>query len=83
MQNSQIGTSSINKILCYGSISYLDSSMSDSLRFVRLLSISHFFVGNIPERSKADHFFKQGNKNEFDLNLHDKHRKMVGKGWSQ
>ena len=27
MQNSQISTSSINKILCYGSISYLDSSI--------------------------------------------------------
>ncbi len=83
MQNAQIGMSNINKILCYGSISYLNSSIiRQTFNSINayLPSASHFFIGNIPEKSKAKHFFKRGNQNEFDL---ESHTTSIGKWWER
>lgn len=81
IQNAQISRSNVNKILCYGSTSCLNSSIIrqifDSVN-AYLPSVSHFSVGNMPKRSKSSHFFKRGNHSEFDI---ESHTMGIGKWW--
>ena len=67
----QIRSSTINKILCYGSISYLDSStirlIFDSVN-AYLPSVTHFFIGNIPENQKLINFSSRAIRMNLILN---------------
>ena len=66
--------SNFNKLLCYGSFSYFsDDSAVDILQKVFNYHplVSHFFIGNLPDRDLAAEFYGSKNINQEELSDHE------------
>jgi SAM-dependent methyltransferase len=62
------------KALCYGSFSYF--SEEDALEVLHVLNhkftkISRLFIGNLPDKNRADQFFLNGNVNPVEIKDHE------------
>jgi len=63
-----------NKILCYGVISYLPSDkvicLLGDIRD-RFQNVERIYLGNIPNRKKAEEFYSKRDVGEYNLDAHD------------
>ncbi|WP_114990348.1 class I SAM-dependent methyltransferase [Synechococcus sp. UW179A] len=75
--------SKYSKSLCYGSFSYLEQTIIDNIldQFnLKFKAISRFYIGNIPDRSRADVFFKDSIPQNADL---ASCKSVIGKWWTK
>ena len=72
-----------NKALCYGSFSYLEQSIIDNIMTqfnLKFKTVSHFYIGNIPDRTKVDIFFQDSMPKNADLASNES---IIGKWWTK
>ena len=69
---------SINKVVCYGSFSYFNETLSNNILkeiYNFYPSVNDIFIGNLPDINKNDKFFTKYRPK--DLNLKD-HKTVIG-----
>lgn len=72
----------VTKVLCYGVFSYFEPKNAEKLlKLVRVKfpNVKRVFIGNIPDKKRADKFYYE----EIDYeNLLDDHQSSIGKWWA-
>ena len=72
-----------NKVLCYGSFNYLSrESVADLLRLLRqrFSHVERFVIGNIADRDRMSHFFRDG---AYVEGVEDRADSPIGIWWSR